>query len=53
MMRFIAGIAVCLIVQAIGLPTVVAGLRKADAAARAAWQASQEQFKAADKESSK
>lgn len=41
MFRFIAGIVAVLVVQAIGLPTVMAGLRKADAAARAAWAAAQ------------
>lgn len=53
MVRFIAGIITVLVVQAIGLPTVMAGLRKADAAAKAAWQASQEQWRAAEKEASK
>jgi hypothetical protein len=52
MIRFIAGIVAVLVVQAIGLPTVMAGLRKADAAARAAWVSAQEQL-AAEKGESK
>ncbi|HEY6728324.1 MAG TPA: hypothetical protein VI197_30145 [Polyangiaceae bacterium] len=41
MVRFIAGIITVLVVQAIGLSTVMAGLRKADAAAKAAWASAQ------------
>lgn len=41
MIRFIAGVITALVVQAIGLPTVMVGLRKADAAAKAAWASAQ------------
>lgn len=46
MVRFIAGIIACLLVQAIGLPTLTKGLKSVDRTVRAAYQASAEQLRA-------
>lgn len=46
MVRFIAGIIACLLVQAIGLPTLTAGLKSVDRTLRAAYQASAAQLRA-------
>jgi hypothetical protein len=45
MVRFIAGIIACLLVQAIGLPTITAALRSVDRTVRAAYTASAEQLR--------
>jgi hypothetical protein len=45
MVRFIAGIIACLLVQAIGLPTITGALRSVDRTVRAAYTASAEQLR--------
>jgi penicillin V acylase-like amidase (Ntn superfamily) len=45
MVRFIAGIVACLLIQAIGLPTLTGALKSVDRTVRAAYTASAEQLR--------
>ena len=49
MLRFIAGILACLLVQAIGLDTLTTALRKVDKSARAAYTVSAAQLRGESK----
>ena len=45
MVRFIAGIVACLLVQAVGLPTITGAIKSVDRTVRAAYTATADQLR--------